>query len=1081
MELAALEHACVIFTSTTDSDDRQGAESVLSTLRNAAQPYEFVRFVLTQSAIPLARFHAIAALREALLREWSHFAWHERNSFIEWLLSHALAHSENISEFEIGELVRSVAALWKRGWLDGSSIEREQHAQQLLERIGMLLHGNAVVLGWRVLGELLSEFESGASACRFALPLEFHRECFASFEQSVLPHIFALASNELGVFAQPELPIGAAAQCAFRVLVQLLSWSFGSGESILAFLSLTLRGHTASVCPGRTWSGVLDNEAFVAHYFNMLVRIETTLPQLTASAYEGLMQLASLDGEIFENSEQQARFLACFLMHECAQLGSLSAHAHAHQASRCAHHATVLRRIASRASAPCIALLPEAILRQWLGCQYALTEATLVSILHCGSRTSDDATMIELNTEVESFEGLMDAWVRLIKLLDSDETRRPLVVSGAAALLQHYAQHVFALYIRLRLQIAANELTEQPTSSDDEALGEDALSDRRKYKQQLRACALLARSSVASCGMQLAQLLHERVSQMQALIGAAQGAPLAHTCTLERLLEETHWLILVCGHVLADSRSANVPRQIQGENAQLAVVLAQHVLSVSELSALHSPLLAQTLCWFMKRLCRVYLRDRAPHEFFAASANALLEWMMRKIGENLCWNGETLLHSKAVGVLSLLCKQSNCAQQIANIATLGEIVRLLGEAQSPFEVLAAHVQTELYRALCSLAVHLDARQAALFLDALLKPLHQMWLVLGQQQQPSTESGVTLNNAMMLLDRMRGVAQCQDAPALVMQLCCEHFARLVALCRTHSSLLVTALMLMRDVTANQLRVHASEHGNEVLQCAYQVLQLSIARTQHCSPRERDIKRDLVKRILQLLLQLNRHVTRVPNAGTVVLHGISALLPHLSAELMQHRKIAAAHMALLRNVFSSNFVAKFRPSMLSDAAEQPCSLIALPTPLFVIVMQSIEYAITALEDDCAADAYFSLGEICNATQSELPQLIAHEQMQPGVLTRFIQLLFEAVLSTSFNHDYLFALASEALFGLATVFPEHFEAAALQIALAAGPSREHVHTALHALRAATGEQQKDPREVFSKRLEKFVRLARGALHTI
>lgn len=112
------------------------------------------------------------------------------------------------------------------------------------------------------------------------------------------------------------------------------------------------------------------------------------------------------------------------------------------------------------------------------------------------------------------------------------------------------------------------------TNSESSSFDDDEEIDRDKYKEQLIIIGNLARESPGHSLTILSKLLEEKTRQLQAQFQAmyTNGNQLNMSITkaMEILFEDVHWLLLICGHVVAMESSGEQP-MIPSEIMQYSV------------------------------------------------------------------------------------------------------------------------------------------------------------------------------------------------------------------------------------------------------------------------------------------------------------------------------------------------------------------------------------------------------------------------------------------------------------------------------------------------------------------------------
>ncbi|UZJ52984.1 hypothetical protein CBS101457_002304 [Exobasidium rhododendri] len=177
-------------------------------------------------------------------------------------------------------------------------------------------------------------------------------------------------------------------------------------------------------------------------------------------------------------------------------------------------------------------------------------------------------------------------------------------------------------YIHHRL-LSAGSASEEDVNQDASEHGQESESDHVKYEGQLVLLASLARDSdLDSCISYLLEVnspVSQQLSQFYSSADAPSFLSQQDTAVVEGLWEQTHWITLISGHVLADhSRGevASIASEIValGAERQSSVVQLIQSLSFTLLEPyskpsiqVRSPLVVETLLWFNARWIPTYL------------------------------------------------------------------------------------------------------------------------------------------------------------------------------------------------------------------------------------------------------------------------------------------------------------------------------------------------------------------------------------------------------------------------------------------------------------------------------------------
>ncbi|GLC45912.1 hypothetical protein PLESTM_001800600 [Pleodorina starrii] len=251
---AAVERACEEFKVPSTA---AAASSVLLQFRSSPGVLQACRHILDRSHSLDARFHAAAALREAVVREWAALGTEGRTALRSYLMSYLVAHAEEPAMQVVrSSLMSALAVLLKRGWLEGEAGEggeaqvqaRVHHHRATFFREldvatssppgpGAAVHSPSAVAAARRVGLQLLEAVVGefavSTASPLGLPLEHHTKCALELQDHFLQDIFRHAVS-LGRAAAAAHD-GATCAACLSLMTAVLAWDFRRSPASATF------------------------------------------------------------------------------------------------------------------------------------------------------------------------------------------------------------------------------------------------------------------------------------------------------------------------------------------------------------------------------------------------------------------------------------------------------------------------------------------------------------------------------------------------------------------------------------------------------------------------------------------------------------------------------------------------------------------------------------------------------------------------------------------------------------------------------------------------------------------------------
>ncbi|KAG3012005.1 hypothetical protein JG687_00011203 [Phytophthora cactorum] len=664
--MEALQVACLALHAPPTGPEaerrRAEAEAVLEHFKRSPSALSDAMTLLRDSQTPpVVQFHCVATIREVTLQRWPLLALPDKSQALDFLMQLLLERGAALPRFVAAATLQTAVLLVKRGWLDRLESERTAVLQQMG---AMLQPGNAIahrLLAAKWLLAFVTEFSSASRASKMMQPVEFHTKSRRTLEKSGgLKDIVALAvplledsirstttacgvAGSAGDVPAEQLELLDA---AFRLCVELLNWQFEDPRvgNLTWSLSVSANdddtGNRPVLTPQASWRPILVRPDLIHSAFNTYAFFRNVAAKnetLLHLARQFLIQLASLQGPIFERKTEQVQFLGEIFRGVVTVV-------HNPFLDLLAQSDTTGYELATRELIDCCQLLFRlvnnigltALLQANSGQLFSSFIEELASLtsklLHSALeriqrhlRESPNEAIDEL-WELEGVDILLDAWVALA----NDPQLLEVGVSGtskpeaeqALALLSKTSAPVVELYLQVQLELCAVEvLAEQ---DEDEDVEDNAASSAREQYELAAALARLNSSASASLLVSLVQSLMNNVQQELAkLQGREEMTPV-----LSELFEKLHFVILFVGLLLADDfegERPGIPDRVhvtlqgvakaeESPVVNLIMLIMSHVLEFetsrlaqNPTSDCVSPFVSEGLIKTITRLCATYL------------------------------------------------------------------------------------------------------------------------------------------------------------------------------------------------------------------------------------------------------------------------------------------------------------------------------------------------------------------------------------------------------------------------------------------------------------------------------------------
>lgn len=617
--MQAVEHACSSIQMHMNPTE---SESVIVSLRQSPMPYQPCRYILENSLLPIARFQAAGAIRDAAIREWGILTDENKRSLILFCLCYVMEHA-SATEAYVQTKVSAVAAqLIKRGWQDFAYAEKVAIFSEVKQAI-LGIHGvDAQFSGINFLESLVSEFSLSTSTA-MGLPSEFHEQCLSSLELNYLKEFYSWAKEAaLSVTAKIAGPGATVLEdkvcsAALRLMFQILNWNFkhtsialdssaiSSSSGIRLDTALLKKFERQLIQPGLAWHDTLISSGHTAWLLNLYATLRQKHSvdviwldsPLAVSARQLIVQLCSVTGTIFPSAEDNGQ------MQIKHMLQILSAIIQWVEPQDAISEAFNSGRSGSEVVDACHALLSFATLTTTMLFDNLLRSLRPFGTLHLLSTLTGEvvkANAMDYNEEEtwtsEALDILLETWSVILGRADTDNNT--LSVEGLTA-----AANLFNVIVESHLHAAAESAFED----DDDCSHFHASVSKRD--ELLGSYALIARVTADTAIPLLIKLFSERVALLNQIHGGSDPT---------RTLEELYWLLLISGHVLTDSG--------EGETVLVPAVLLVKFSEIMEEA--HHPVVA--LSWLILNFARLCLDSESRTSFFSPRLMEAVVWFLAR-------------------------------------------------------------------------------------------------------------------------------------------------------------------------------------------------------------------------------------------------------------------------------------------------------------------------------------------------------------------------------------------------------------------------------------------------------------------
>jgi hypothetical protein len=538
-------------------------------------------------------------------------------------------------------------------------------------------------LGLGLILALLNEFQF-SNGTSLGLAIDFHQSCQAAFQKTHLLEIFKIvlqATNQASVGDNEEFLMFSLTCCE-----KILSWEFGANNTALFGNKSEVyidKEKTALKLP-LEWKSVI----LVPGVTQLFFRLAQTLGDngsLSAKPITCIVQLAGINGPIFESPQIQQTYIANFISSFNTYLNLVLQHVNSAEFSpdsgdKIFALAQISKQLFRYSSLQLLASCPGI-----LDIMQGLAQITIVC-MNLKVENSEDDWFLDAVDEIllmwaaftEKLEGMSAE--EISGLVNYPET------GALLNLLSRISSEIVKTYIDMRVM-------SEPSAEDDDIEEKDL----DMYGDQLLNISVLARLQVGGVVQKLITVLSEKKNRLMDLFINFQHA---NSPLMMVLQEQLHWGILIAGHILCDSAYGETPmipdsllKLSQSTSPDLVVQLSTTAFSILDGlgfepgSAQHnscSPLLIETLFWFCDRFTSTYLFQKETstlslqQSFGGQGGKEVLHFLLSKLHHqaSLWYSAEDII-IEIVSVLKGLSKNSTSRDMMVELEKFSDIVGFL--------------------------------------------------------------------------------------------------------------------------------------------------------------------------------------------------------------------------------------------------------------------------------------------------------------------------------------------------------------------------------------------------------------------
>lgn len=896
-------------------------------------------------------------------------------------------HAHEMPVYVINQAATVYAAFTKRAWINWVSpdvpatpelIELKESMHADINRLLQSESGYSAVnaasgneetrihllkeqlLGLAVIEALVTEFECSRKASSMDVGSESHMECFSRFEMEDLGNLFVSVVSMLMALTLSSDPLECEVfSKSLQLCTRILTWPFGQIWQILGIQFVT-NSFSHPCRPPPHWRAFLVTpEMEVLSYYSKIYGLVRSIDaQLTHIVCEGLLQLASLSGDIFGTNEEarlepRRAWISSFLE---VLMSILSIEGLSNVEMRDVAQITQRFFGCTTLSNMLEAVGPEMTEQVLTACTYR-TEETMSRLAKVASPEFAHLNGVNAADHFEDEDvedtvigDALDTWLTAWASWSTD-----VMTTTPFPPLQTLMFRVFNSYVLARLEIAKAELAKVNENDwDDTIKAKQDLSNPIISGQLANAAAIGRMSPRTSCEF-LKTTLAGVAGPLRVCV---ENSDLSETA--EHHLEELHWLLMIIGHFLCLinlGELASIPLAInrlcnthdeQGETNQVielintvfeVITLENSAMDHMEWNSIlvWSPLVAETLSWFLAHWSSCYLllsetstlsmsaSLQAEYGQTSSTAHGILDSLLRKIVRNLMfWRGETNVLSQTCHILNLISRLDTLNMSLLmKLSGWNELFSAWTSGSAEMNGFPPKVQRRLMLALSHIVQADGVDDQLAYLNALVVPIDTLLSeTLGDTVAFAADfqNPMRMNTLQIALERIRGLFKSTRG---------RTFKAINEIASRYFTMLVDVIILYKDHHPMKLLVLKilSDYAEYVLACTYeesnmvdfhQAISNLIAQAGPTSlfkrhaPRpgqrsgEADARDEQVEEMLQVLRLLCRIVENEgEDPARISFHGLEVIVsPYMDDELLAYPKLCKHYFHFVTLIFSAH---------------------------------------------------------------------------------------------------------------------------------------------------------------------------------